>query len=111
MKASIQENNDLAVFHLEGSLSLEACNQLRQKVSELLLVPRKAIVFDMGKVAFIDSAGLEMLIWIRDYCQLNVVQFRLAELTEPCLKILEMTRLNHEFHCGSALDEAVNSLA
>lgn len=111
MKASIQENNDVAVFHLEGSLSLEACNQLRQKVSELLLVPRKAIVFDMGKVSFIDSAGLEMLIWIRDYCQLNVVQFRLAELTEPCLKILEMTRLNHEFHSGSALDEAVNSLA
>jgi anti-sigma B factor antagonist len=111
MRASIQENNDWVVFHLEGALTLEACDQLRQKVSQLLLTPRKAIVFDMGKVSFIDSAGLEMLIWIRDHCQLNVVQFRLAALTEPCLEILEMTRLTHEFHCGGALDEAVNSLA
>lgn len=111
MRASIQENNDLAVFHLEGSLTSETCTQLRQKVSELLSTPRKAVVFDMGKVPFMDSAGLETMIWIRDYCQLNVVQFRLAELTEPCQQILEMTRLNNEFHCGSALDEAVNSLA
>lgn len=111
MKASIQDTNDVVVFRLEGALTGEACNQLRQKVSDLLASPRKALVFDMGGVPFVDSAGLELLLWARDYCQLSVVQFRLAEVTTTCKKILEMTRLDQEFHCGGGLNEAVSSIA
>lgn len=110
MKASVQESHDVVLFRLEGALTSEACAKLREKVSDLLSTPRKAIVFDMAAVPSIDSEGLELLLWIRDYCQLSVVQFRLAELAPNCSKILEMTRLDREFHCGEALHETVNSL-
>ncbi|MFC1763713.1 STAS domain-containing protein [Planctomycetota bacterium] len=111
MKAHIQENNDVVVFRLEGQLTSESCIRLREKATELLSSTRKAIVFDMSAVSWIDSEGLELLLWIRDYCRLSVVQFRLAGLTDNCSKILEMTRLDSEFHCGVSIPEAVNSLA
>lgn len=110
MKVRVQETNDVVLLRLEGALTSEACNRLRLKVTELMTVPRKAIVFELAEVPFIDSAGLELLLWTRDYCQLSVVQFRLADLPPHVAKILEMTRLDQEFHCGNGLNEAVSSL-
>ena len=111
MKASIQENKNVVIFRLEGQLTDDSCTHLREKVSELMGCAGKSLVFDMTGVRFIDSAGLELLLWIRDYCRMSVVQFRLAGLSAHCSKILEMTRLDCEFHCGEGISEAVNSLA
>ena len=111
MKASIQENKNLVIFRLEGQLTDDSCSHLREKVSEMMGSAGKSLVFDMTGVRFMDSAGLELLLWIRDYCRMSVVQFRLAGLNQLCTKILEITRLDAEFHCGEGITEAVSSLA
>ena len=59
----------------------------------------------------IDSAGLETLLWTRDYCDENNSQLRLAGLDENCSKILEITRLDKEFDSYAELAEAVKSFA
>ena len=48
----------------------------------------------MSGVGFIDSEGLELLLWIKDYCGENNCQLRIAGLDENCAKILEVTRLD-----------------
>ena len=65
----------------------------------------------MSCVGFIDSEGLENLLWARDYCNENNCQLHLAGLDESCAKILEITRLDKQFHCYAELAEAVNSFA
>ena len=96
---------------LDGDLALDACETLREFVSSVLRQTRMALVLDMSQVGFVDSKGLEMLLWIRDYCRSSVVQFRLAGLSASCNTILEITRLKQELVCNSELNEAVKSLA
>ena len=111
MKTTIQDSEDIVVVKLEGELTTEACEALRDTISDTLAQNRKALVLDLACVDFVDSAGLELLLWVRDYCRLSVIQFRLVGLSEPCKKILEMTRLLSEFTHASEVTQAVKSLA
>ncbi len=111
MNINVQDYSNVIVIKLEGVISVEAEEALKSHITQSVANHRKAIVFDMTHVQFIDSQGLELLIWVRDYCRLSLIQFRLAGLDEHCLKILEITRLNKEFNCADEVTDAVKSLA
>ena len=110
MTVEVQRNGNVIVVQLAGELSKEACGQLQTTISSTLSEDRAAIVLDMSQIGFIDSKGLELLLWIRDTCRVSMVQFRLVGLGPQCLKILEVTRLAQEFHCADDLSEAVQTL-
>ena len=72
---------------------------------------KTGVVIDMSGVGFIDSQGLEQLLWCRDYCNDNKRAMRLAGLDENCTRILEITRLADQFDHYAELAEAVKSFA
>ncbi len=126
MRIKTQDYNDVTVVELQGELGSEISETLRKTISGIIhssfsedlnqeslstSIPKTGIVLDMSKVGFIDSAGLECLLWARDYGDENNCQLRLAGLDENCRKILEITRLESEFSCYSELSEAIKSLA
>jgi len=106
-----EAGQSVVIISLEGPLTLDGSDALKDAVSKAVSGRCKAIVIDMSGVRFIDSQGLELLLWIRDYCQLSLVAFRLAGLDQTCQKILEITRLKDEFGCSVDLASAVRSLA
>ena len=110
MTVEVQRNGNVFVVRLAGELSKEACGQLHKTISSTLSEDRAAIVLDMSQIGFIDSKGLELLLWTRDTCRVSSVQFRLVGLGEHCRKILEVTRLAQEFHCADKLSEAIQTL-
>jgi anti-anti-sigma factor len=126
MRIKTQDYNDVTVVELQGELGSEISETLRKTISNIIYsffsedsnqksssasTPRTGIVLDMSKVEFIDSVGLEFLLWARDYGDENDCQLRLAGLNENCTKILEITRLENEFSCYSELSDALKSLA
>lgn len=126
MKIKTQDYNDVTVVELQGELSLDFIEPLRSTINNIIrspfdknnpqetmaaFVPQTGIVLDMSEVGFVDSVGLECLLWARDYCDENNCQLRLAALDENCTKILEITGLENEFNCYAELAEAVKSLA
>jgi anti-anti-sigma factor len=112
MKITIQDgSHEVAVVGLDGDLTLDCSDAVKGTVTDLVAGHRKAVVFDASHVRFIDSQGLELLIWVRDYCQLSLIPFRLAGLDENCAKILQITRLDNEFSCSAHVTDAVKSLA
>lgn len=126
MRIKTQDYNDVTVVELQGELGSDINEALRNTISKIIhspfdenlqqeklaaAAPKTGIVLDMSKVGFIDSEGLECLLWVRDYCDENNCQLRLAALDENCGKILEITRLENEFSCYCELAEAVKSLA
>ena len=125
MKVKTQDYNDVTVVELQGELDGEFAELFRNTVTEVIktgtckksknknsVTPQKAgIVLDMSNIGFIDSEGLEQLLWARDYCNENRCQLRLAGLDENCTKILEVTRLENEFDRYVELAEAVMSFA
>lgn len=101
----------IIVVALGPQVTLDLSDDVKEAVCKAIAERCKAIVFDMSGVEFIDSQGLELLLWVRDYCQLSLVGFRLAGLGQLCQKILQITRLADEFSCRPDLASAVRSFA
>jgi anti-anti-sigma factor len=111
MRVRTQDYNGVTVVELQGELDSDLVGLLQDTVTDILAKHSVGVVFDLSAVGFIDSEGLELLLWVRDYCNQNKTQLRLAGLDENCTKILEITRLENEFDRYAELAEAVKSFA
>ncbi len=111
MKVETQNYNDVAVVELQGELDGDSVELFQNTITSIITAHKAGIVLNMSDVGFIDSAGLEQLLSVRDYCSENDCQLRLAGLDETLMKILEITRLENEFECYAELSEAVKSFA
>ena len=111
MKLKVQDYNGVTVVELQGELDGDFAELFRNTITNIIAEGKTGIVLDMSGVGFIDSRGLEQLLWVRDYCSENKCELRLAGLDENCAKILEITRLENEFDHYAELAEAVKSFA
>ncbi len=111
MKLKTQDYNDVTVVELQGELDGDSAELLQNIIADIVAKGRTSIVLDMSGVGFIDSRGLEQLLWVRDYCSQSKCELRLAGLDETLAKILEVTRLENEFDHYAELAEAVKSFA
>jgi anti-anti-sigma factor len=111
MRIKTQDYNGVTVVELQGELDGDFTDLLQQTITDIVARDRTGIVVDMSAVGFIDSKGLEQLLWARDYCDENRCELRLAGLDENCTKILEITRLDGQFDSYAELTEAVKSFA
>jgi anti-sigma B factor antagonist len=111
MRIKTQDYNDVTVVELQGDLDSDFAELFQQTVSDIVARDKTGTVLDMSAVGFIDSSGLEQMLWARDYCSENRCEFRLAGLDENCAKILEITRLDSRFDSYAELAEAVKSFA
>ena len=111
MKIKIQDYGNVTVVELQGELDADFAELFQNTITDIIAKNKTCIVLDMSAVGFIDSQGLEQLLWTRDYCNENKRELRLAGLDENCLRILEITQLEHEFEHYSELTEAVKSFA
>lgn len=111
MKVKVQDYNDVTVVELQGELDSDAAGIFEKHITDSIAQDKTNIVIDMSGVQFIDSQGLEVLLWARDYCNQNRRELRIAGLDENCARILEITRLDSEFDLYSELSEAVKSFA
>jgi anti-sigma B factor antagonist len=109
MKIKTQDYNDVTVVELQGELDADLTESLQSTINDIVTKQKVGIVLDLSAVGFIDSQGLESLLWLRDCCNQNRTQLRLAGLDENCAKILEVTRLESEFERYAELAEAVKS--
>ena len=111
MKIKTQDYGNVTVVELQGELDADFAELFQNTITDIIAKNKTCIVLDMSAVGFIDSQGSEQLLWTRDYCNENKRELRLAGLDENCLRILEITQLEHEFEHYSELTEAVKSFA
>ncbi len=109
MRIKTQDYNDVTVIELQGELDGDMNTSLRNTMTDIVTAGKAGVVLHVSGIGFIDSEGLELLLWIKEYCAENHCQFRIAGLDENCAKILEVTRLASEFDLYSELGEAVKS--
>ena len=111
MRVRTQDYNNVTVVELQGELEDDFAELLQNTITDIVTTNKTGIVLDMSGVGFIDSRGLEKLLWARDCCNENKRGMRLAGLDENCAKILEITQLENEFDRYTERSEAVKSFA
>ena len=111
MAIKCDEYNQVCVMTPSSDFTGPDIEVARKKVDELI-EQRQIIdfVLDFEKAGFIDSEGLETLIWIKRKAEDLFGQMKLVNLDENCRKILEMTRLEHRFECHNDLPSALKTM-
>jgi anti-anti-sigma factor len=96
---------------LDGDFAGDDINAAR-KAFENLLEKKQIVdfVLDFEKSGFVDSEGLELLLWMKRKCEDLFGQIKLASLDENLKKILEITRLEPRFECHGDLPAALKTM-
>lgn len=110
MKISYKDNGPITVFSIDGDLSVDEADRFRREALQRLGHDIRDFVLDLESLDFIDSRGLESLLWLQEKCNDLLGQVRLAGCPAHIFKVLETTRLKTRFDCHPDVETAVQSL-
>ncbi len=100
------------IFYIEGELVA------KQKVSFIAIVMDsieseegiKEVVFETGKISYIDSSGLGALLDIKDKISQKGIELILVNIPEYMEKLLNITHLDNTFKTYANMDQLLGSV-
>jgi len=110
MNIRCEDYDHVSVLTVTGEFSVDTVDAFRQQVDERLGRKVRFFVVDLERTTFIDSKGLESLLWLQEQCDENLGQLRLCKPDDTCRKILNITRLDGRFDVFGDVTEAVKSM-
>jgi anti-anti-sigma factor len=110
MNIRCEDYDHVTVVGLGGEFNSEATELFRKQIDERLQKKVRFFVIDLEQTTFIDSKGLESLLWVQQQCDENLGQVRLCKPDETCRKILQVTRLDGRFDVFADVTEAVKTM-
>lgn len=110
MKIAYQDKGPVTVLSIRGDLSVDETDRFQRETLQKMEQEVRDFVLDLSSLDFIDSRGLEVLIWLQDKCAELLGQVRLAACPEHIEKVLEVTRLSDRFACHADVEAAIQSL-
>jgi anti-sigma B factor antagonist len=110
MTASIREAGGVTIVDISGRIVLgEESAALRDLVCDLLGKGQKKILFNLGDVSYIDSAGLGHLVSAFTSVRKQGGELKLLNLTNKVHDVMQITRLYTVFDIMDNEAEAVKS--
>lgn len=110
MKVKYEDHDKISIMTVEGDLISDHVDSFRRTVGERIQRGTRDFVLQVEAMTFIDSAGLESLLWLQEAAAEHLGQIRLVAPDENIRKILEITRLHHQFDTHKEVTEAIRSL-
>ncbi|HQY88589.1 MAG TPA: STAS domain-containing protein [Tepidisphaeraceae bacterium] len=98
----VQLKNDLS-----GDESAEARKAVEESMQQNQIVD---FIIDLSGCSFIDSSGLETLLWAKQRAEQMFGKMKLINVDDNCRKILEITRLDSKFECCGDLASALKTM-
>ena len=112
LKMTQREVDGVTVVALDGRIVLgEESNALREKVKRLLADGKKKVVLNVDKIAFIDSAGLGVLVSSHHTAKKEGASLRLCHLDNKFRQLLQITKLLTLLDISNTEAEAVASFS
>ncbi len=110
MNIKCEDYDHVTVVSVTGEFTSEATEQFRKQIDERLERKVRFFVVDLQQTSFVDSKGLETLVWVQEQCDERLGQVRLCNPDETCRKILQVTRLDGRFDIFADVTEAVKTM-
>lgn len=110
MKLSFEDHDTISLVRMEGNFTSEHIDQFRRAVTDRIERGIRDFVLVVEGVEFIDSAGLEALLWLQDESATVLGQIRLVGCHADLQTIFEVVRLDQQFENCDSTTDAVKSL-
>lgn len=110
MKLSYEDHDRITVLTVSGELTADQADPFRRACIDRLSSGIRDVVLDLEYLTLLDSAGLELLLWLVDELSERTGQLRLVKPDDTIKKILELTRLERRFDVHSSIESAARSL-
>jgi anti-sigma B factor antagonist len=110
MKATIRDIGKVSVVDLSGKITIgEGDVVLREKVTELLDGGRQNIILNLGKVSYMDSAGIGELVACYKRAKEKEGTVKLLNPSGKVYDLLQLTKLEEVFETYKDEKEALVS--
>jgi anti-anti-sigma factor len=110
MKLSYEDHGLITVITLSGELTADQADTFRRSVTERFNAGIRDVILNIEHLVLVDSAGLELMLWLLDEVGERGGQMRLVKPDEIVSKILELTRLERRFTLFETVEAAGKSL-
>jgi anti-sigma B factor antagonist len=110
MQLTHHDRDQLTVLAIRGELAADEIDRFRKAVLDRMDHQVRDFVLDLSQTEFIDSKGLETLLWLQEECIDRLGQVRLAGPNENLRMILRLTRLAGRFEVDDDVAAAIGSL-
>lgn len=110
MKLSYEDHGTITVLTLSGEFTADQGDHFRRMCLERLTGEVRDIVLNLQHLTSIDSAGLELLLWLHEKVGEHGGQVRIVNPDELVRKIFYLTRLIRRFNIHDSVEAAAKSL-
>jgi anti-sigma B factor antagonist len=110
MKLSYEDHDTITVLTISGELTADQADAFRRTAQDRFEGGVRDVVLNMEYMTLIDSAGLELLLWLVDEVGDRSGRLRLVRPDETIRKILSITRLDRRFDVHDSIEAAAKSL-
>jgi anti-sigma B factor antagonist len=111
MKMQDEIRDGIVIIHLEGKvMGGPDATMFHGKLHEYVNLGRKKVVVDLGKVEWMSSVGLGMLISALTTMRNNEGELKLSNITKNIESLLTITRLVTIFDTYDSIDDAIKNL-
>lgn len=110
MKLSYEDHDRISVLTVSGELTADQTDSFRRSCQERMDSGIHDIVLDLEYMTLIDSAGIELMLWLMEELAKNSGKLKLVKPDETIRKILEITRLDRRFDVHESIEAAAKSL-
>lgn len=110
MKLSYEDHGAITVLTISGELTADQADAFRRSLADRFNAGARDVILNLEHLSLLDSAGLELLLWLLDEVGEHGGQVRLVKPDDLVRKILELTRLDRRFDIHATLEAAGKSL-
>ena len=110
MKLSYEDHDTITVMTLSGDLTADQADTFRRACQDRFEANVRDVVLDLEHLTGIDSAGLELLLWLIDEVGTRRGHLKLVKPDDTIRQILRITRLDKRFDVDETVQAAAKSL-
>ena len=111
LSCRVEPLDDIHVVHVEGSLCDSAISTVRQSILDTLDQGATKIALEMGKIDYISSSGIGMLVSVLKQCRQKEVPFALCGVNAEIRELFSLTRLDQVFPLAKSAAEWQKTIA
>jgi anti-sigma B factor antagonist len=109
LQYSLSEQGNIAVIKIGGRLDVETSPEFHKRLKELVDKGTKNVVINMGKLIFIASAGLGVLINLNGAIKKNGGKLVLSSMSDKIAKIFKLLGFINLFETYESDQKAIDA--